>query len=369
MDIHLILTKFIFTIIIGFNKIVKVMIIVKDSCELEKRFIMDKLSRIPIIKTCIHSSCNANAFSLHIKYSNNAKQDIRFVTYDELFPLTVRNFINNVQNDNGLQYTVLVAPYVSEKSGAVCRENGIGYADLSGNIYLSTEFVYIYEKGNPNLFSKKQKVGNIFKALSSKTSSILRLLLADTEKVWKLKYLAEAADCSIGMVSKVKDVLCRQLWAEMTLDGLKIIEAKGLLDTWAKEYAEQEVKVLSCYTSDPLPLFERKIKIMSDEKNIKCCLTGLAGGTRYAPVVRYNRVHILVDKADIYDFLELSGCKMVESGANVVIIEAGKEHFIGAGDVNGDKVASPVQVFLNCSAIKGRGVEMAEAVFRKKISK
>lgn len=114
---------------------------------------------------------------------------------------------------------------------------------------------------------------------------------------------------------------------------------------------------------------EKRIKELYEEHGIESCLTGLAGGTRYTPVVRYNRVHVLVNSADIYDFIEFSGCKRVESGANVILIEAEKDKMIGRNEINGDLVASPLQIYLDCMQIKGRGEEMADTMFERVIGK
>ena len=45
------------------------------------------------------------------------------------------------------------------------------------------------------------------------------------------------------------------------------------------------------------------------------------------------------------------------------------EIFADSRDINHSRVASPVQVFLDYMQLKGRGEEMAEAVFLKEIWK
>ena len=100
------------------------------------------------------------------------------------------------------------------------------------------------------------------------------------------------------------------------------------------------------------------------------CLTGFSGGVRYAPVVRYTKAHVWVDRKDITDFLNLTECKKVDSGANVTVyIADSDEVFVDCREINQSRVASPVQVYLDCMQLKGRGEEMAEAVFSKEICK
>lgn len=361
------LTALEFTIIMGFTRMVKGVIIVKANCEVEKRFLIDKLLRIPVIEKCECISHVENEFWLSVQYGNGVKKIIRVVVYETLTPMTIKKSVASMKEAAKGGYSMVMAPFISEKSEKICIENGIGYADLSGNILLSFDTLYISEKGNLNKFSKKKEASNIFCASSTKTLLILRKMLADVERVWKIKDLAVEVGCSIGMVSRVKDKLCEQLWAEMTYDGLRLIDSRGLLEAWSQVYNQSAPKMIPCYTLEALPKFEKQIKKLYDEHGIESCLTGLAGGTRYAPVVRYNRVHVLVGNGDADRFIEYSGCKCVESGANVMLIEANPDQMNGMREINGDFVASPVQVFLDCMQIKGRGAEMADAIFEKVI--
>ena len=41
--------------------------------------------------------------------------------------------------ENG--YPVVIASYISERGREICRENGIGYVDLSGNVFLNFDGV------------------------------------------------------------------------------------------------------------------------------------------------------------------------------------------------------------------------------------
>ncbi|MDO4490067.1 MAG: type IV toxin-antitoxin system AbiEi family antitoxin [Lachnospiraceae bacterium] len=341
----------------------------KNNCDNEIKFLVDKLLRIPVIENCECISSEGNEFRLLIQYNYGTEKTIRVVVYETVTPMTLKKAAIAMKEIAKGRYSMIMAPYISEKSEQVCIENGIGYADFSGNILLSVGTMYISEKGNPNKYAKKKETANIFYASSTKTLRILRKMLEDTDRVWRIKDLATEAGCSIGMVSRVKERLCEQLWAEMTSEGLKLIDPRGLLDAWSQEYSRSTIKMVPCYTLESLPKFEKRIKELYDKHGIESCLTGLAGGSRYAPVVRYNRVHVLVRNKDVEEFITHSGCKRVESGANIMLVEAQADQMNGIRNINGDLVASPVQIFLDCTKIKGRGAEMAEAVFEKEIRK
>ena len=60
--------------------------------------------------------------------------------------------------------------------------------------------------------------------------------------------------------------------------------------------------------------------------------------------------------------------KEVNSGSNVVILPLENDSYIKDYRVIAEStVVSPLQIYLDCMQIKGRGEEMAEAVLRKEI--
>ena len=269
---------------------------------------------------------------------------------------------------NGQLYCIIMAPYISDASAKICETYGVGYCDLSGNCLIQMDSIYISNKGNPNRYPVENHAKTIFKSSAKTTSLILRELMKDVSKRWKIKELAEKVGCSIGMVSRVKTYLCEQSWAVMDSSGLHITDAESLMKEWSRAYEIPEA--ISCYTIESIPRFEEKCYAAYRNNGVSLCLTGFSGGVRYAPVVRYTKAHVWVDRKDITDFLNLTECKKVDSGANVTAyIADSDEVFVDCREINQSRVASPVQVYLDCMQLKGRGEEMAEAVFSKEICK
>ena len=148
--------------------------------------------------------------------------------------------------------------------------------------------------------------------------------------------------------------------------GLRITDVEALMGEWGRAYEIQDS--ISCYTLDSIPKFEEKCFKAFQEQSIQLCLSGFSGGVRYTPVVRYTKAHVWVARQDLSTFLDLTGCKRVDSGANVTVYIADSEEvFADRRVINKSCVASPVQVFLDCMQLKGRGEEMAEAVLSKEI--
>lgn len=92
-------------------------------------------------------------------------------------------------------------------------------------------------------------------------------------------------------------------------------------------------------------------------------LTGFSGGVRYAPVVRYNRVHVYLEPENIKEAMNFLECKEVENGQNFVIFPIEKESCIrDSEEKQGYSVVSPVQIYLDCMQIKGRGEEILSLI-------
>jgi len=125
---------------------------------------------------------------------------------------------------------ILVYPFISDEMDAYCREKGIQYLDLSGNSYISAQGLYISERGRPNAFPLLQKVAtSVFERSSVVSSRILRTLMADWKRPWKMQPLSDACSCSLGQVAKVKQYLKDNVWLEEHEEGFSIKNPKDLM--------------------------------------------------------------------------------------------------------------------------------------------
>ena len=323
------------------------------------------LGRVPVVEDIQIADESEHGFTVILQERGSGSFEIHVTCLKRAVPSSVKEVVSQ---SNGQLYCIIMAPYISDASAKICETYGVGYCDLSGNCLIQMDSIYISNKGNPNRYPVENHAKTIFKSSSKITSLILRELMKDVSKRWKIKELAEKVGCSIGMVSRVKTYLCEQSWAVMDSSGLHITDAESLMKEWSRAYEIPEA--ISCYTIESIPRFEEKCYAAYRNNGVSLCLTGFSGGVRYAPVVRYTKAHVWVDRKDITDFLNLTECKKVDSGANVTVyIADSDEVFVDCREINQSRVASPVQVYLDCMQLKGRGEEMAEAVFSKEICK
>jgi len=97
-------------------------------------------------------------------------------------------------------YGIIAAPYISERTGDVCKEANIGYIDLSGNCFLSFDSIYIEKKNYKSIVSRKRELKSLF---PKKTTRFLRILLTRLEKVWTQISLSSESNASIGLTNRV----------------------------------------------------------------------------------------------------------------------------------------------------------------------
>ena len=323
------------------------------------------LGRVPVVEDIQIADESEHGFTVILQERGSGSFEIHVTCLKRAVPSSVKEVVSQ---SNGQLYCIIMAPYISDASAKICETYGVGYCDLSGNCLIQMDSIYISNKGNPNRYPVENHAKTIFKSSAKTTSLIRRELMKDVSKRWKIKELAEKVGCSIGMVSRVKTYLCEQSWAVMDSSGLHITDAESLMKEWSRAYEIPEA--ISCYTIESIPRFEEKCYAAYRNNGVSLCLTGFSGGVRYAPVVRYTKAHVWVDRKDITDFLNLTECKKVDSGANVTVyIADSDEVFVDCREINQSRVASPVQVYLDCMQLKGRGEEMAEAVFSKEICK
>lgn len=345
--------------------------------------IIEKLQRvlesIPILDNI--DVCNARRNEIDIEaYANiDSYQKLHIIceVKKKAEPLHIRNAVNQLKrykmlleqvNDNN-SYCMVAAPYISQASSRILEEEGIGYIDLSGNCMIKHQSVYVRVEGNPNKYSEKRGSKSIFERSSVQSSIILRNLFQNPDKKWKMQELADVASSSIGQVSKVKKFLEEREFITSSENGFSVNRTKEVISEWAKVYNSKPNTVYECYSLDSIPQIEQKFIEMKEEKGIECILTGFAGGVRYSPTVRYNKVHVYVPLQDLQEAITFIGCKKVTSGSNIsIIVPYDSSVLFDSRKIKGSMVVSPVQVCLDLIGLKGRGEEASIAILEKEFS-
>jgi len=338
----------------------------KDLVYKAQRILLDALKNVPSLKA-VSTQKDGERVDFIIRLRSGGKSHVLLVEVrNSGQPRVAREAINQLvryRNAFRSAHCVFMAPYISPRSAEICINDDIGYLDFAGNSRLSFGPFYIEKSGNPNPFIKKRELVSLF---SPKASRVLRVLLNNPDRKWKMRELADESRVSIGQVANVKKRLLDREWIA-DREGIALIEPWALLDEWTKNYNYRKNGVVSFYSLKPIVEIEAEIAEKCKEKGAEFALTGFSGAARFSPAVRYNRVMAYVG-GEVEELASSLNFKEVASGANVVIL---KPHdygvFLGSAEVDEIKVVSPIQIYLDLTGIKGRGEEAAEALLREVI--
>jgi len=148
---------------------------------------------------------------------------------------------------NADTYFVIAAPYVSPRGMEICRRHKVGCVDLAGNCYLEFDGVYIERIVEEKPEPVRRMIKSLFAPISSR---IVRAMLEEPHRVWKLTELAEATGASLGQTYNISEKLAAEGFArKRAREGVSLTDPAGLLDTWREEYAVTVLNEVHSYHS------------------------------------------------------------------------------------------------------------------------
>ena len=267
---------------------------IRVKLQYEMNIFRNNFLKIPLIEDCNivnEESSNKMICTIQVKENKN----IKFIVYylRNGYPKEIEELLSKIVMDD--LYSVIFAPYISDNSARIIKNNDLGYMDFSGNCYFNRNLIHIHISGQKNEFVEKRKQKSIFERSSIVSSKILRTMLENPNKKWKLKELSNCVGCSIGQVSKVKEFLLNQSWIEQSSDGIRICKVAEVLKAWAVVYGKNNTMNYEYYTLENIANVEACLQQLKNEEGIEYFLTGFSGGVRYQPVVRYNKIHCYVN--------------------------------------------------------------------------
>jgi hypothetical protein len=257
-------------------------------------------------------------------------------------------------------YPLIAAPYISPRGIAICRQHRVGCVDLLGNVYLAFDNVYIERMVEEKPEGRKRQIKNLFAPVSSR---IVRAMLEEPDRAWKLTELAEATDASLGQTYKVSEKLVDEDFARKSRqEGLALTDPAGLLDLWRETYDVKEAnEVHSFHTSERNPRrLMAEVEQAAKDVDQRYAFTLHAGASLIAPHVRFNDVHFYVG-SDPQAWVDALDLHTVEFGGNVHLLRPYDEGvFYRARRRERLAVVGNVQLFLDLYKYPARGREQAE---------
>ena len=148
----------------------------------------------------------------------------------------------------------------------------------------------------------------------------------------------------------------------------KIEKPNDLLDAWANNYDFSKSKTITYFTYEKNPKkFMEKIKLTAEQIKQNYGLSLLSGASLVAPFVRFTDIHFYItgEPDEWVKKLELAP---VEFGGTVHLIQPYDEGvFYGTQTIEGLKVVSDIQLYIDLYKYPARGREAADFLRKEKI--
>lgn len=271
--------------------------------------------------------------------------------------------LRGLRRQVGGAYPVVSAPYISPHSAALVRQNGCGYVDLSGNCYLAFDNVLIEKEGKPNVRPASRPLKSLF---APRATRVVRALLVEHDRSWRLEELGRAVGVSLGHVHNVVKVLEEFEWVERGREGRFRLQKPGeLLDAWREAYTYR-VNALAAFVS-PVGEKRRVMEALARQATalgMTYAFTLHAGASLIGPQVRVPTVHCYL-AGDPEPLTRALGMQSVEGEGSVYLMTPYDPGVFYAPVTKGGlTVVSLPQLYVDLYHHERRGREQADKLRR-----
>jgi len=222
--------------------------------------------------------------------------------------------------------------------------------------FVSTPFTFV-ARDEANRFTEKRDLRTLY---SPRAESVLRVLLGDPKRSWKVQELATAIGVSLGLVSNVKGLLEAREWLASGEGGMKLAQPRKLLDEWRGVYRLDRNRRSDFFTLDSIATIEQKIADACKRKSSPM-------HSRRSPQRRdTHRLSVTSESLPTSMWISTPwpktlSLKPVDSGANVTLMEPYDQGvYLDRREVEGCTITSPPQTYLDLFSLRGRGEEAAD---------
>ena len=262
-------------------------------------------------------------------------------------------------------HPVVVAESVSVGAKALLRDNQVGYYDTGGSLFLCHRGIYVHiDKPPPKALSSRER--SLFSG--HRARAVLALLL-DPQHPFGATELAERSAVSVPTASVVLVELERHAWVATTGRGprkkRRLADPRALLDAWVAHLPSLRAPTARHYYVPFVGVDElaRRLGTVLDQHGLEHALTHEVAAQRYAPFLSsLSRVYCTVPlrPSRIPAMREL-GARRVDDGANLTILVAPVGSTLFRQRVDGQWLASPIEVYLDLLRdTRRRAADLAE---------
>ena len=210
---------------------------------------------------------------------------------------------------------MVLAPYLGQTAQNELAEEGISFADMTGNIrfVLNRPAVFIEAKGakrNP----LRERIP--LKSLRGRgTGRVVRGLL-DYAPPFGIRELSKVINSSISSISRVLELLEREAIINRDSPRGQVLTVKWekLLRRWTEDYDFMQTNNMTTYLA---PRGVQEVLSNLNTGKFKYAITGSFAAKRYAPIAQAKLISIYVENLEIA--VEMLDLRRAETGGNVLL--------------------------------------------------
>ena len=280
--------------------------------------------------------------------------------------LELRNYV--VHGAPGVS-AIFMAPYISPAVRQLCEQFSVGYLDLEGNARIAFDSVFIERTVGEKPVVEQRELKSLFKP---KSAQVLRTILREPGRAWRVAELATISRVSLGHVSNVRAGLLDREWAHITEEGLLLTAPDELLNAWRDDYTAPAGERMRFYTPLHGRAFEEAALSALDDQGIQghAAFASFSAAHWLAPYGRTGTHYFFSDSIGLGRLQSALKLSPATKGENVHITIV-KDDGLLADTVEleqGAVCTSPIQTYLDLSIAGERGEEAAEYLRRERLS-
>jgi hypothetical protein len=262
-------------------------------------------------------------------------------------------------------YPAAAAVYIGPESARILKSHGFGYIDLSGNCHLALENILIEKEGKRNIRASARPLRSLF---APRATRIVRVLLTEAGRAWRLGELAKAADISLGHSHNVVKRLEELAWVERdTSDRIRLTKAADLLESWSDSYTYRENEIASYAVPERITRkFLVEVAHTAEAEGRRYAFTMSAGLSLVAPHLRMTAAHVYLEGDPAPLAARLGGRPVADADGTLHLLapyDGGV--FYGLLEKGGLRVASLPQLYVDLAHYEPRGADQAQHLRRE----
>jgi hypothetical protein len=273
--------------------------------------------------------------------------------------------LEEIRRELPTAYPVAAAVYIGPQSARILKSHNLGYVDLSGNCYLAFDSVLIEKEGKRNVRPSSRPLRSLF---APRATRVVRVLLTEPGRSWRLEELARASQVSLGHSHNVVKRLEDLAWVERDVDQrIRLAKPADLLESWCESYSYRTNDISSWFVPERVTRrYMGDVARAAQAQGRRYAFTLNAGLSLVAPHLRVPAIHCYVegDPAQVAAALGLRPASEAEGQLHLLTpYDLGV--FYGVLEKGGLKVVCLPQLYADLAQYERRGREQAEHLRRE----